>query len=65
MEYHLTPDAGDLHSQVSLLNGIPLIVTNEEIPILLPKIVPNEEPIFIKPLSYAFISLPTTLPACL
>lgn len=65
MEYHLTPKDGNLHSQTSLLNGVPLEVTVQgAIPPLLPQLVRSEEPISIKPLSMAFIFLPIQIPAC-
>lgn len=64
-EYHLTPLDGDLHSQTSLLNGIPLEINGEgQIPDLLPQLVQNNIPVSMKPLSIAFISVPVQIPAC-
>nr|KYP55466.1 Heparanase-like protein 1 [Cajanus cajan] len=58
-EYHLTPKDGYLKSQTMLLNGIPLELTNDgEIPTLNPVLNSVHSPIYLDPLSIAFIVLP-------
>ncbi|KAJ0973844.1 hypothetical protein J5N97_015809 [Dioscorea zingiberensis] len=58
-EYHLTTESGNLQSKTMLLNGTPLELTeNGGIPPLTPSLVPVSSPIFIAPLSIAFIVLP-------
>ncbi|XP_030938386.1 heparanase-like protein 1 isoform X2 [Quercus lobata] len=64
-EYHLTPKDGDIQSQTSVLNGNPLNVTNGELPILHPVLNDDNSPIYILPLSIAFIVIPNfEAPAC-
>ena len=65
-EYHLTPKDGNLRSQTMLLNGIPLTLTdNGNIPSLEPVRLSLNSPIFINPLSIAFIGFPNfDAPAC-
>lgn len=64
-EYHLTPKDGDIQSQTSVLNGNQLNVTNGELPILHPVLNDDNSPIYISPLSIAFIVIPNfEAPAC-
>ncbi|XP_027331645.1 heparanase-like protein 1 [Abrus precatorius] len=65
-EYHLTPKDHHLRSQTMLLNGIPLKLTNDgEIPTLDPVHTNVHSPIYIAPLSIAFIVFPNfDAPAC-
>ncbi|KAL4633565.1 hypothetical protein ACB092_04G131800 [Castanea dentata] len=64
-EYHLTPKDGDIQSQTSVLNGNPLNVTNGELPTLHPVLNDDNSPIYISPLSIAFIVIPSfEAPAC-
>ncbi|XP_057951835.1 heparanase-like protein 1 [Malania oleifera] len=65
-EYHLTADGGQLRSQTIFLNGRPLKTTEDgNIPSLDPEFRPVHSPIFIAPLSIAFIVLPKfEAPAC-
>jgi heparanase 1 len=65
-EYHLTPKDGNLRSQTMVLNGIPLKLTNEgDIPTLDPVHNDVRSPIYIVPLSIAFIVYPNfDAPAC-
>lgn len=64
-EYHLTPKDGDIQSQTSVLNGNPLNVTDGELPILHPVLNDDNSPIYISPLSIAFIVIPNfEAPAC-
>ncbi|KAL2322089.1 hypothetical protein Fmac_026468 [Flemingia macrophylla] len=58
-EYHLTPKDDYLKSQTMLLNGIPLELTNDgEIPTLNPVLKSVHSPIYLDPLSIAFIVFP-------
>ncbi|XP_031406238.1 heparanase-like protein 1 [Punica granatum] len=65
-EYHLTPKDGYLRSQVMLLNGTPLEVTEDgEIPTLKPAFAHVNSLVSVAPLSMAFIVLPSMYaPAC-
>ncbi|CAL0330605.1 unnamed protein product [Lupinus luteus] len=65
-EYHLTPKDDNLRSQTMMLNGIPLELTNDgEIPTLTPVQSKVHSPIYIAPLSIAFIVSPNfDAPAC-
>ncbi|XP_061358889.1 heparanase-like protein 1 [Gastrolobium bilobum] len=65
-EYHLTPQDYYLRSQTMVLNGIPLELTNEgDIPTMDPVRNNIKSPIYISPLSIAFIVLPNfDAPAC-
>ncbi|XLR02455.1 hypothetical protein HN51_057281 [Arachis hypogaea] len=65
-EYHLTPKDGYLRSQTMVLNGVPLKLTNEgDIPTLEPVKSNVHSPIYISPLSIAFIVYPNfDAPAC-
>ena len=65
-EYHLTPKDDYLRSQTMVLNGIPLELTNEgDIPTLDPVRSNVHSPIYIAPLSIAFIVYPNfDAPAC-
>ncbi|XVF11846.1 hypothetical protein REPUB_Repub08aG0062300 [Reevesia pubescens] len=65
-EYHLTPKDGYLQSRTMVLNGIPLELTGAgNIPMLDPICVNVKSPIFISPLSIAFIVFPNfEAPAC-
>ncbi|XP_044486421.1 heparanase-like protein 1 isoform X2 [Mangifera indica] len=65
-EYHLAPKNGYLQSQTMLLNGIPLELTKYGgIPRLNPVHVRVNSPIYIAPLSIAFIVFPNfDAPAC-
>ncbi|RVW31733.1 Heparanase-like protein 2 [Vitis vinifera] len=58
-EYHLTPKDGYLRSQTMVLNGMPLELTDDgNIPSLNPVRLNLNAPIFINPLSIAFIAFP-------
>ncbi|KAJ7978480.1 Heparanase-like protein [Quillaja saponaria] len=65
-EYHLTPKDGYLQSRTMVLNGIPLELTSDgEIPELDPVLNEVKSPLYIAPLSIAFIVLPNfDAPAC-
>lgn len=65
-EYHLTPQDGNVRSQVVLLNGKSLVITGSgDIPSLEPVPVYLHLPITIAPLSIAFVTLPNfEAPAC-
>lgn len=65
-EYHLTPKDGYTRSEISLLNGIPLKLTDEgEIPSLDPVHNGVNSPLYIAPLSLAFVVFPNfDAPAC-
>ncbi|KAK4775742.1 hypothetical protein SAY87_023703 [Trapa incisa] len=65
-EYHLTPKDGFLESQVMLLNGTPLELTEDgKIPTLKPLLVDVYSTISIAPLSISFIVLPNfDAPSC-
>lgn len=65
-EYHLTPKDGYLRSQTMVLNGMPLELTDDgNIPSLNPVRLNLNAPIFINPLSIAFIAFPNfDAPAC-
>lgn len=66
-EYHLTPKDSYLQSQTMVLNGIPLELTKDGgIPRLNPVYVEVNSPIYISPLSIAFIVFPNfDAPACI
>ncbi|KAH1042213.1 hypothetical protein GLYMA_09G091100v4 [Glycine max] len=58
-EYHLTPQDGDIHSQIMVLNGNPLSVSSDgDIPPLEPINVNSSEPIRVAPFSIVFAHLP-------
>lgn len=65
-EYHLTPKDGYLQSQVMLLNGIPLEVTEDgEIPNLKPSLIQMGSFVSVNPHSIAFIVFPDLdIPSC-
>ncbi|KAL8141898.1 hypothetical protein V2J09_014930 [Rumex salicifolius] len=65
-EYHLTPRNGDLRSQTMVLNGRPLVLSDEgDIPMIEPVSVDAESPLYISPSSIAFIVIPSfDAPAC-
>ncbi|WCJ35879.1 glucuronidase 2 [Euphorbia peplus] len=65
-EYHLTPKNGYLQSQTVVLNGIPLELTREgDIPRLDPVHNNVKSPIYVSPLSIAFIVFPNfDSPSC-
>ncbi|KAE9608399.1 putative glycosidase [Lupinus albus] len=65
-EYHLTPKDDYLQSQTMVLNGIPLQLTNKgDIPTLDPVLSNVHSPLYIAPLSFAFIVYPNfDAPAC-
>ncbi|KOM56471.1 hypothetical protein LR48_Vigan10g236300 [Vigna angularis] len=65
-EYHLTPKDGYLKSQTMVLNGIPLELTDQgDLPKLDPVSSNVRSPIYITPLSIAFIVYPNfDAPAC-
>ncbi|KAL2340718.1 hypothetical protein Fmac_008658 [Flemingia macrophylla] len=65
-EYHLTPKDGYLRSQTMVLNGIPLELTDfGDIPSLNPVHNNVRSPIYMAPLSIAFIVYPNfDAPAC-
>ncbi|KAK7354445.1 hypothetical protein VNO80_19908 [Phaseolus coccineus] len=58
-EYHLTPQDGNIHSQIMVLNGKPLRVNSAgDIPPLDPIYVNSSEPINVAPFSIVFAHLP-------
>ncbi|CAN1795751.1 Heparanase-like protein 1 [Linum perenne] len=65
-EYHLSPKDGNLQSQTTVLNGIPVQLTEEgDLPKLEPVRTSLSSPLFISSLSIAFIVLPNfDAPAC-
>ncbi|TXG51684.1 hypothetical protein EZV62_024208 [Acer yangbiense] len=65
-EYHLTPKDGDIQSQTMVLNGLPIKLTEDGgIPTLDPVRVDVKSPIYVAPLSIAFIVFPNfDAPAC-
>jgi len=65
-EYHLTPKDGNLHSQTVMLNGKLLKISEVgDIPSLEPVLVSVNSPLYISPLSIAFIVFPNfDAPAC-
>lgn len=65
-EYHLTPKDGNIQSNVVLLNGIPLVLTqSKDIPAMNPKLVDAEKPINVAPDSIVFATLRGfNAPAC-
>jgi heparanase len=65
-EYHLTPKDNNLRSHTMLLNGIPLKLTKKgDIPTTDPVHNNVRSPIYINPLSIAFIVYPNfDAPAC-
>jgi heparanase 1 len=65
-EYHLTPKDGFLRSETSVLNGVPLKLTDEgEIPKMDPVLNALNSPLYIVPRSIAFIVFPNfDAPAC-
>ncbi|KAK7292182.1 hypothetical protein RIF29_07942 [Crotalaria pallida] len=65
-EYHLTPEDDNLRSQTMMLNGTPLELTNDgEIPTMVPVQSNVHSPIYVAPLSIAFIVYPNfDAPAC-
>ncbi|XP_057949309.1 heparanase-like protein 2 [Malania oleifera] len=57
-EYHLTPKDGNIQSDVVLLNGTPLVLTESlGIPTLNPKLVDPSKPITVVPDSIVFATL--------
>ncbi|VFQ71024.1 unnamed protein product [Cuscuta campestris] len=65
-EYHLSPDGGNIQTDVVLLNGTPLKITREfDIPALNPKLVDPALPITVQPDSIVFATLKGfRAPAC-
>ena len=65
-EYHLTAKAGDIQSNVVLLNGTPLQLTNtSDIPEMEPILVDPSSDIRVAPDSFVFVVLKDiTAPAC-
>lgn len=65
-EYHLTPKDGNIQSDVVLLNGIPLKLTeSSDIPSMNPKLVDASLPITVVPDSIVFATLKGfQAPAC-
>ena len=59
-EYHLTPQDGDIHSQIMVLNGKALTVNSadDDIPNLEPLYVNPSEPIRVAPFSIVFAHIP-------
>lgn len=59
-EYHLTAKDGDLHTQVTTLNGKVLTVSSSgSIPPLHPIKVRFSDPVTVNPLSVVFVRFPT------
>ncbi|CAI0394324.1 unnamed protein product [Linum tenue] len=65
-EYHLTPQGGNIQSDVVLLNGTPLKLTDcGDIPNLPPKYVPASSPVTVAPSSFVFVRIKDfKAPAC-
>lgn len=65
-EYHLTPEDGDIQSRTMLLNGLPIKLTEDgNIPPLEPVLVDVRTPVYVSPLSMAFVVFPNfDAPAC-
>ncbi|GFY82356.1 glucuronidase 2 [Actinidia rufa] len=65
-EYHLTPKDGNIQSDVLLLNGTPLVLTeSRDIPAMNPELVDASKPITIAPDSIVFATLNGfNAPAC-
>lgn len=65
-EYHLTPENGDILSDVVLLNGTPLKLTESlDIPAMNPEVVDATLPISVAPDSIVFATLKGfKAPAC-
>ncbi|KAF1889608.1 hypothetical protein Lal_00024935 [Lupinus albus] len=65
-EYHLTPKDGNIQSDVVLLNGTPLLLTESlDIPDMKPKLVNLSSPINVVPDSIVYVSLKNfNAPAC-
>jgi len=65
-EYHLTPKDGNIQSDVVLLNGTPLKLTQSlDIPVLKPVLVSSSSPIKVDPQSIVFVQLKGfNAPAC-
>lgn len=67
-EFHLTALNGDLHSQTSLLNGIPLEITpSGNLPSLdIPAVRQNSDPVSVAALSIVFVVLQDAqIPICM
>ncbi|KAF2295005.1 hypothetical protein GH714_030111 [Hevea brasiliensis] len=65
-EYHLTPEDGNIQSDVVLLNGTPLKLTSSlEIPEMKPKYVDPSTPITVAPDSFVYVTIKDfKAPAC-
>ncbi|XP_073147180.1 heparanase-like protein 2 [Henckelia pumila] len=65
-EYHLTPQDGNIQSDVVLLNGTPLtLTTSSDIPDMKPQLVDNGSPIAVGPDSIVFATIKGfNAPAC-
>jgi len=65
--YLLTPPGGDLLSQQVELNGQVLeLVTDTQLPRLLPQTLPSQQPFTLPPLSFGFLVVPSaSAKACL
>lgn len=65
-EYHLTPKDGNIQSDVVLLNGTPLQLTESmNIPEMKPKLVDPSTPITVRPDSFVFVTIRDfRAPAC-
>ncbi|KAM5567340.1 heparanase-like protein 2 [Rosa sericea] len=65
-EYHLTPEGGNIQSDVLLLNGTPLKLTeSSDIPELQPKLVDPTSAVSVAPQSFVFVSIKDFhAPAC-
>lgn len=65
-EYHLTPEGGNIQTDVVLLNGTPLKITNgSHIPAMNPSLVDPSMPINVAPYSIVFANIKGfRAPAC-
>lgn len=65
-EYHLTPEGGNIQSDVLLLNGTPLKLTkSSDIPEMQPKLVDPTSAISVAPDSFVYVSIKDFhAPAC-
>ncbi|CAN1313946.1 Heparanase-like protein 2 [Linum perenne] len=65
-EYHLTPEGGNIQSDVVHLNGVPLkLESNGELPKMDPKLVPASSPVTVAPHSFVYVNIKDfKAPAC-
>jgi heparanase 1 len=66
VEFHMSPEGGDIHSHVVLLNGTPLRLTESgKLPVMEGRPVDTYTPVTVNPLTYVFVALKDLrVPAC-